>query len=135
MIDTATALEIWAAALAATWTGEPVWVHGDIAPGNLLVERGKLSAVIDFGSSAVGDPSCDAAMAWTYFTGEARRVFTEGLGFDPGTLARSRGWAIWKSMIVLERAQCGQTLRHDPADAAQTSRIIGEIIADHQLCG
>ena len=45
---------------------KPVWVHGDVAPGNLLVKDGKLCAVIDFGILGVGDPACDAAMAWTF---------------------------------------------------------------------
>ena len=31
--------------------------HGDIAPGYLLVREGRLSAVIDFGQSCVGDPA------------------------------------------------------------------------------
>ena len=31
-IDTGTAAEVWRAALAATWTGRPVWVHGDALP-------------------------------------------------------------------------------------------------------
>ena len=46
--------------------GPPVWVHGDVAVGNLLVNEGRLSAVIDFGCSAVGDPACDTVIAWTY---------------------------------------------------------------------
>src|SRR5262249_28822701 len=36
-IDGALATEAWEAALAATWQGPPVWVHGDVASGNLLV--------------------------------------------------------------------------------------------------
>ena len=39
---------------------KPVWIHGDVAPGNLLVKDGKLCAVIDFGILGVGDPACDA---------------------------------------------------------------------------
>jgi len=41
--------EVWDAALATTWSHPPVWVHGDISVGNLLVKDGQLSAVIDFG--------------------------------------------------------------------------------------
>ena len=36
-IDTDAATAVWEAALAATWRGSPVWVHGDVAAGNLLV--------------------------------------------------------------------------------------------------
>ena len=37
-IDTDAATEVWEAALKATWHGSPVWVHGDVAAGNLLVK-------------------------------------------------------------------------------------------------
>src|SRR5215210_7422585 len=61
-IDTDAATAVWEAALTATWRGSPVWVHGDVSAGNLLVRDGRLSAVIDFGSSGVGDPACDLAI-------------------------------------------------------------------------
>lgn len=52
-IDAGTVTELWNAALASKWNGSPVWVHGDVAVGNLLVENGQLSAVIDFGQRCV----------------------------------------------------------------------------------
>jgi aminoglycoside phosphotransferase (APT) family kinase protein len=66
-IDTNTATEVWEAALATSWHREPVWVHGDVSAGNLLVLEGQLSAAIDFGGLAIGDPACDLAIAWTFF--------------------------------------------------------------------
>lgn len=54
-VDATRATAVWEAALAAEWRGEPVWFHGDIASGNLLVRDGNLTAVIDFGTSGVGD--------------------------------------------------------------------------------
>ena len=125
-IDTALAAEVWQAALEAAPAGPPGWVHGDAQPGNLLVRDGRLSAVIDFGTSGVGDPACDTTIAWTFFSGESSRAFREGLPFDEATWARGRGWAIWKAMIVLARA-----LGDDPQDAAYTTRVIEAIIADH----
>jgi aminoglycoside phosphotransferase (APT) family kinase protein len=59
LIDSEAATAAWDTALSAPWSGPPVWVHGDVAIGNLLVQAGRLSAVIDFGCSAVGDPACD----------------------------------------------------------------------------
>jgi len=41
----------------------------------VLVEGGRLSAVIDFGGLGVGDPACDLMVAWTLFAGESRKVF------------------------------------------------------------
>ena len=99
-IDIKAATEVWEAALATTWNKPSVWVHGDISLGNLLVQNGQLSAVIDFGGLAIGDPACDLAIAWTYFKGESREVFRSTLDFDEGTWARGRGWTLWKALIV-----------------------------------
>ncbi|CAN5493473.1 aminoglycoside phosphotransferase family protein [soil metagenome] len=99
-IDGAAALAIWEQALAAEWMGPPVWLHGDVAAGNLLVRDGHLSAVIDFGILGVGDPACDLAIAWTLLHGEARQAFGQALPLDAGTWDRGRGWTIWKALIV-----------------------------------
>jgi aminoglycoside phosphotransferase (APT) family kinase protein len=99
-IDTEQALHVWEMALSSTWNSAPVWVHGDVSAGNLLVENGNLSAVIDFGCCAVGDPACDLAIAWTLFEGASRRVFRESLSLDEETWARARGWTLWKALIT-----------------------------------
>lgn len=78
-IDTDAVTAVWEAALKATWDGPPVWIHGDVAAANLLVKRGRLSAVIDFGCSGVGDPACDLTIAWTLFSGKSRKAFCASL--------------------------------------------------------
>jgi aminoglycoside phosphotransferase (APT) family kinase protein len=112
---------MWEAALAATWNGPPVWVHGDVAPGNLLVRGGRLAAVIDFGCSAVGDPACDLVIAWTYLDAPARAAFRDALPLDDATWTRAAGWALWKALIVLA---------HGPGhhDYAAQRRAIGELL-------
>lgn len=100
-IDTASALEVWGAAMGSTWSKPNVWVHGDLACGNLLVKDGKLHAIIDFGSSAVGDPAYDLVIAWTMLGEEGRHIFRFALALDDATWARGRGWALWKALITL----------------------------------
>src|SRR5258706_16252475 len=56
-IDVGVAMKVWEVALATTWRRSPVWVHGDVSAGNLLVRDGRLSSVIDFGMLATGDPA------------------------------------------------------------------------------
>ena len=92
---------VWDAARASAWDAAPVWVHGDVAVGNLLVRRGRLAAVLDFGSSAVGDPACDLVIAWTFLPDAAREVFREAVALDDATWARARGWALWKALLGL----------------------------------
>jgi aminoglycoside phosphotransferase (APT) family kinase protein len=95
LVDTDALTAVWEAALAApAWDGPPVWVHGDLAPGNLLAVDGRLSAVIDFGTLAVGDPACDLTPAWLLLGGEARNVFRAALPVDDATWARGRGWGL-----------------------------------------
>jgi len=127
-IDVPLVSEVWEAALATRWTDAPVWVHGDVATGNLLVRDGRLSAVIDFGSSAVGDPACDTVIAWTLFSGSSRETFRAVLGGDDGLWARGRGWALWKSLITL----AGDP---EPRHAAGAERTMRAVLADHRSGG
>lgn len=99
-IDERAAVCIWETALSSSWKNPPLWVHGDISAGNLLVQSGKLSAVIDFGQLSIGDPACDLVINWTLFQGESREIFQGLLPFDKETWERARGWALWKSLLV-----------------------------------
>jgi aminoglycoside phosphotransferase (APT) family kinase protein len=135
VIDVAVAGDAWAAALASTWERPPVWVHGDVAPSNLLVGGGVLRAVIDFGCSAVGDPACDLVMAWTFFDGESRAVFRDALAFDEATWSRARGWALWKAIVTHVHASATGT---DPVAATHRwgwrfgpLAVVESVLAEH----
>ncbi|WMX45751.1 aminoglycoside phosphotransferase family protein [Streptomyces roseicoloratus] len=82
------------------YDGEPVWVHGDLLPGNLLTRDGRLTAVIDFGGLGTGDPACDTMAAWTLFTPETRPLFREAARVDDATWARGRGWALCWGVVT-----------------------------------
>jgi aminoglycoside phosphotransferase (APT) family kinase protein len=123
-IDPNLTTAIWDEALAATWQEPPVWVHGDVAVANLLVQNGRLSAVIDFGCSAVGDPACDTVIAWTFLSDESRDVFRNELPVEPGAWKRGRGWALWKALITIEGSR-----ETDPIRTAESRRVLNEILA------
>jgi aminoglycoside phosphotransferase (APT) family kinase protein len=87
--------EAWETALRApAWDSAPVWTHGDLLRGNLLLRHGRLSAVIDWSLLGVGDPACDALVAWSVLPRETRDLFRAEAGFDDATWARGRGWAL-----------------------------------------
>lgn len=129
-IDANVATAIWEKGLASQWAGSPVWVHGDLSPGNLLVQDGRLSAVIDFGQLAIGDPACDLVIAWTVFGGESYHAFRSTLQLDDETWDRARAWALWKGLIIvagftntnaIEMACAWSTLRVVFADYEKSS--------------
>ncbi len=125
-IDVAAVTEVWDAALATSWQGLPVWVHGDVAETNLLVKEGRLNAVIDFGCAGVGDPSCDLVIAWTFFDPASRKEFHSAVALDSATWKRARGWAIWKALITL--VQLRDT---SPMKAKKARQIIRDVLDDH----
>ena len=124
-IDADAAIDAWQAALAAAWRGPPVWLHGDLSPGNLLVRRGTLTAVIDFGCCAVGDPACDLALAWTFFDADVRAAFRAALAPDRNSWRRGRGWALWKALIV----SAGMTANNRPGFDPRF--VVSQVLADH----
>jgi aminoglycoside phosphotransferase (APT) family kinase protein len=116
----------WARALAAmTWLGPPVWIHGDLHPGNVLVEHGELSGVIDFGDLTAGDPATDLAAAWLLFEAPlvAEVLASYGAG-DRDLVARARGWALFFS-VLLATIDDDDQLQH--AGRGCLHRLMGEV--------
>ncbi|MBC2901647.1 aminoglycoside phosphotransferase family protein [Streptomyces cupreus] len=94
-IDPALATEVWERTLRLPdWDGAPVWLHGDLLPGNLLAVDGRLTSVIDFGCLGVGDPAVDLMAAWTVLTAGTREAFRAAADVDDATWERGRGWAL-----------------------------------------
>ncbi len=127
IIDTAAITAAWEEALGApAWEGPPVWLHGDLSSGNVLVDGSRLSAVIDFGCLGVGDPACDLSVAWTLLSGENRRLFRETVAVDDATWARARGWALM-GVGALPYYQ-----HTNPAQVEKARRSINEVLADRE---
>ena len=91
---------LWDAAVATVWTGPPVWVHGDVAPGNMLFDgTGRVAALIDFGQTCVGDPACDLAFAWLSCGSRERDRLRDRLELPEDAWLRGAAWALWKALI------------------------------------
>lgn len=129
-IDGRAATTAWEAALRAPqWLGRGVWIHGDLDASNLVVERGRLRAVIDFGGLGVGDPACDVMVAWKVLPAEARGGFRAALSIDEATWTRARGWALSQAMIALS----SYTLETNPVLVRASHRWATEVLADGYL--
>jgi aminoglycoside phosphotransferase (APT) family kinase protein len=126
VIDTAAVTAAWDAALSAPpWNQPPVWIHGDLQAGNLLLVNNSLRAVIDFGGLAVGDPACDLMPAWNLFSAAARDTFRAAAAVDDATWSRARGWAVSVSLIALPYYK-----ETNPTLAATARHAIEQVLAD-----
>lgn len=126
-VDIPAVTRAWDEAVSApSWDGPPVWIHGDIAPGNLLVRKRRLVAVIDFGALGLGDPAPDLASAWNLFpAGATRAQFRAAVGYDDATWARARGWVLAPALQGLRYYR-----RTRPDLAAVARARIDAVLAD-----
>jgi aminoglycoside phosphotransferase (APT) family kinase protein len=99
------------------------WFHGDLKPDNLLTTRGRLSAVLDFGGVAAGDPAVEQIVAWSLLDARPRETFRRALGGDDLTWARGRGWALAIAVVAL-----GYYRDTNPGLAATSSRQLEQVL-------
>jgi aminoglycoside phosphotransferase (APT) family kinase protein len=125
VIDGTAATAFWERAMEApVWQGTPVWIHTDLLRPNLLVQGGRLRAVIDFGGIGVGDPAADVIAAWSVFGPRGRAVFREALDVDDGTWNRALGFALHQAAIIIPYYR-----ETNPAFVALAKRTVEEILA------
>ena len=116
----------WEAALnAPRWQGPLRWIHGDLQPGNVLIQNGRISAVIDFGCLGMGDPACDIMAAWMFFSADTRALFRAHLQVDEASWLRGRGWALSFGLTAYSHYQ-----RTNPVLANIGRRAFEEVLLD-----
>jgi aminoglycoside phosphotransferase (APT) family kinase protein len=119
-VDAASVLRVFERARQVRpWTGPPVWLHGDMHPGNVLMSDRQLSAVIDFGDICCGDPASDVAIAWMMFPSHARIAFRRAGRFDDDTWNRARGWAVALGVAIAAHSSDNPTMRAVAVTAIQ----------------
>lgn len=126
VIDGAAALSAWERTLAApAWAGEPVWIHTDLLRPNLLVDGGRISAVIDFGGVGIGDPAADVIAAWSVFGPVGRARFRTALDVGDDTWRRARGYALHQAAMIIP-----YYAETNPGFVALAKRTVAEVLAD-----
>jgi aminoglycoside phosphotransferase (APT) family kinase protein len=107
------------------WERPPVWIHGDLHPANVLVDKGRIAGIIDFGDLSFGDPATDLAVAWMLFHPAARIAFRDACGeVDDDTWARAQGWALHLALAFLANSA------DNPIMAAIGRRTLAAVLAD-----
>ena len=126
LVDTAPLTRLWDEALRLpAWDGRPTWLHGDLSPGNLLVRHGRLSAVIDWSTAGVGDPTVDLVVAWNLLPAGTRAAFRAAVAADEVTWLRGRAWAM--SIAIIQLPYYVET---NPALAANSRHVLEQVLAD-----
>ncbi|WP_055589834.1 aminoglycoside phosphotransferase family protein [Peterkaempfera griseoplana] len=125
-VDCDAAAAVWDATLRTPGReGPPVWLHADLMPGNLLVDGGRLTSVIDFGCLGTGDPACDLFPAWNLLPADARKVFREALDVDDATWSRGRGRTLSQALVALPYYR-----RTNPAMADNARHVIRAVLGE-----
>lgn len=102
-IPVGSVVAVWNEALAAPPNTRRRWLHGDLHPANIVVNRGQLAAVIDWVDLGGGDTAYDLAAAWFCFPNPVHRAaFVEATGeTDEATWVRARGCALSHAVACL----------------------------------
>lgn len=117
-VDAGEVTRRWASwSSAPAWGGPPVWVHGDVHAGNVLLAP---VALIDFGDVTSGDPACDLAAAFLLFDAKGADDFIAEVQavrpHDDATWTRARAWALRLALAIglgpqgRLRDECGRVL-------------------------
>ncbi|MFE5410594.1 aminoglycoside phosphotransferase family protein [Microbacterium sp. NPDC056569] len=117
---------VWRAGVsAAPWDRAPVWIHGDLHPGNLVSREGALAGIIDFGDVTAGDPAYDLAVAWLAFdaAGRERFITAAGARYDADVWVRAHAWAAAVVLMLLAHSD------DNPAYFALGRDAAAEVIA------
>lgn len=121
----------WHNGLKAPASQRGCWLHGDLHARNVLVEHGRISAIIDRGDITSGDVATDLAGIWALFEdADARRDALTAYGANDAEIARGRAWAVNFGTILLltglvdnplHAAMGADTLRRVVEDASEKS--------------
>jgi aminoglycoside phosphotransferase (APT) family kinase protein len=119
-------VRIYHAAIDAPIDVEPTWLHGDLHAGNMLVDDGTISGVIDWGDMTVGDRATDLATLWMNLSDRKARenAMRACNGISDATWLRAKGWAVFFGVTLGTSGLAGDT-RH----ALMARRTLERVVA------
>jgi aminoglycoside phosphotransferase (APT) family kinase protein len=118
-------MRVWEAALHAPLDLAPTWLHADLHPRNVLIERGSITGVIDWGDITAGDTATDLASIWMLWEDpRARQAALEAYGgISEATLQRAKGWAVLFGVFLLDTG-----LTDNPRNAEIGARSLRRVV-------
>jgi aminoglycoside phosphotransferase (APT) family kinase protein len=98
LLDVPPLRRLWAALRELPREGGDVMTHGDLIPGNVLVDGGRLAGVIDVGGLGPADSALDLVAAWHLLDPGPREAFRADLRCGDLEWARGAAWAFEQAM-------------------------------------
>jgi aminoglycoside phosphotransferase (APT) family kinase protein len=89
---------IWARLRDLPRESPDVMTHGDLIPGNVLVDHGRLAGILDVGGLGPADPALDLVSAWHLLDTGPRKLLREALRCGELDWERGKAWAFEQAM-------------------------------------
>jgi len=96
--DPAGTAAMWARMRQLPREDPDVMTHGDLVPGNVLVDDARLVGVLDTGGFAPADPALELVCAWHLLDAPRRARLRAALGSSDLQWERARAWAFQQAM-------------------------------------
>lgn len=122
--------DLWGRFRALPDSGPDRMTHGDLIPGNLLVDGERLVGVLDGGGFAPADPALDLVAAWHLLDRDMRVVLREGLGIGAIEWWRGAAWAFQQAMGLVWYYRVS-----NPAMSALGRSTLTRILSDPEING
>ncbi|GAA1187432.1 aminoglycoside phosphotransferase family protein [Pseudonocardia alaniniphila] len=98
LLDVEPLKRMWSEFRQLPRAGADVMSHGDLIPGNVLVNDGRLVGVVDCGGFGPADPALDLVSAWHLLDHGPRTELRMTLGSGDIEWARGMAWAFQQAM-------------------------------------
>jgi len=127
------AVGIFGAGLLAATATERVWIHGDLHPRNVLVNQGRLCAVLDWGDVTSGDAAADLAALWWLFDLNVHGEFWSSYRqVSPAMWHRARAWAALFGLSFLSFGLPGDPTTPDTQAHELGRRQLRRVVAEQR---
>jgi aminoglycoside phosphotransferase (APT) family kinase protein len=125
LFDVSRLRRIWARLGELPRESPDVMTHGDLTPGNVLVENGRLAGILDVGGLGPADPALDLVSAWHLLDTRPRELLREDVRCNELEWERGKAWAFEQAMGAVWYYRLS-----NPPMSRMGSRTLERILAD-----
>jgi aminoglycoside phosphotransferase (APT) family kinase protein len=119
---------IWARLRELPRESPDVMTHGDLIPGNVLVDKGRLIGILDVGGLGPADPALDLVSAWHLLDTGPRKLLRQDLQCDDLEWERGKAWAFEQAIGAARYYQSS-----NPPMSRMGRRTVERILADEAV--